>query len=102
MAQGKKIYFLLDFHLGVPDHERSLEREKRIVQFLELAAQDAEEIHVLGDLFDMWFEYREVVPRGHVRLLGKLAELTDRGLPVYVYIGNHDMWIFDYLPKETG
>lgn len=102
MQPGKKIYFLSDFHLGVPDHATSLDRERRIVRFLQLAAREAEEIHILGDLFDMWFEYREVVPRGFVRLLGTLAALTDQGLPVHLYIGNHDMWIFDYLPKETG
>ena len=102
MRPGQKIYFLSDFHLGVPDHASSLSREKRIVTFLSEAEKDAAEIHILGDLFDMWFEYREVVPRGFVRLLGKLAELSDRGIPVHVYIGNHDMWIFDYLPQETG
>ena len=99
---GEKIYFLSDFHLGVPDHASSLAREKRIVAFLSEVEKDAAEIHILGDLFDMWFEYREVVPRGFVRLLGKIAEITDRGIPVHLYIGNHDMWIFDYLPKETG
>lgn len=102
MDPDRKIYFLSDFHLGVPDHAASLLREKRIVAFLEEASKDAAEIHILGDLFDMWFEYREVVPRGFVRLLGKLAELHDRGLPVHLYIGNHDMWMFDYLPRETG
>jgi UDP-2,3-diacylglucosamine hydrolase len=102
MKSGERIYFLSDFHLGVPDHASSLSREKRIVAFLNEAEKDAAEIHILGDLFDMWFEYREVVPRGFVRLLGKIAEITDRGIPVHLYIGNHDMWIFDYLPKETG
>lgn len=102
MQPGKKVFFLSDFHLGIPDHARSLEREKRVVHFLELAKAEAEEIHIVGDIFDMWFEYRKVVPRGFVRLLGKLAELTDAGIPVHVYIGNHDMWMFDYLPKETG
>ncbi len=102
MRTGQKIYFLSDFHLGVPDHASSLAREKRIVAFLNEAEKDAAEIHILGDLFDMWFEYREVVPRGFVRLLGKMAEITDRGIPLHLYIGNHDMWIFDYLPKETG
>jgi UDP-2,3-diacylglucosamine hydrolase len=102
MPPGQKIYFLSDFHLGVPDHARSLEREKRIVHFLRLASVDATEIHILGDIFDMWFEYKEVVPRGFVRLLGTMAELTDRGIPVHVHIGNHDMWMFDYLPKEVG
>ncbi|HQV39501.1 MAG: UDP-2,3-diacylglucosamine diphosphatase [Flavobacteriales bacterium] len=97
-----KIYFLSDFHLGVPDHASSVAREKRIVRFLEQAALDATEMHILGDLFDMWFEYKQVVPRGFTRLLGKLAELHDRGIPVHIHIGNHDMWAFDYLPKETG
>lgn len=102
MQSGKKIFFLSDFHLGVPDHASSLQREKRIVAFLQEAAKEAEEVHILGDLFDMWFEYRKVVPRGFVRLLGTIAELGDRGIAVHLYIGNHDMWIFDYLPKETG
>ena len=102
MPGGQKIYFLSDFHLGVPDRTSSIAREKRIVRFLEEAAKDATEIHILGDLFDMWFEYRQVVPRGFTRLLGKLSELHDRGIPVHIHIGNHDMWAFDYLPKETG
>jgi UDP-2,3-diacylglucosamine hydrolase len=99
---GQRIHFLGDFHLGVPDATSSLEREKRIVAFLDAAAADAAEIHLLGDLFDFWFEWKRAVPRGHVRLLGKLAELTDRGIPVHLFIGNHDMWIFDYVPQETG
>jgi len=97
-----RIYFLGDFHLGVPDAASSLAREKRIVAFLDEAAKDATGIVLMGDLFDFWFEWRKAVPRGHVRLLGKLAELTDRGIPVHLFIGNHDMWIFDYVPKETG
>jgi len=105
MQPGRKIYFLSDFHLGAPDAESSLVREKRITAFLDEAAKDAAEIILLGDLgdlFDFWFEWKKAVPRGFTRLLGKLAELTDRGLPVHLFIGNHDMWIFDYLPKETG
>lgn len=98
----KKVYFLSDFHLGVPDHASSLVRERRIVRFLDLAARDAEEIHVLGDMFDMWFEWSKAVPRGYTRLLGRLGELHDRGIPVHLYVGNHDMWVFDYLPEETG
>lgn len=98
----KKIYFLSDFHLGVPDHASSLQRERRIVKFLDLAAQDAEEIHVLGDMFDMWFEWKKAVPPGYVRLLGKLAELHDRGIVLHLYVGNHDMWIFEHVPRETG
>jgi UDP-2,3-diacylglucosamine hydrolase len=102
MRPGQQIHFLSDFHLGVPDSASSLAREKRICAFLDEAAKDAAEIMLLGDLFDFWFEYKRAVPRGHVRLLGKLAELTDRGIPVHLFIGNHDMWIFDYVPQETG
>jgi UDP-2,3-diacylglucosamine hydrolase len=97
-----KIYFASDFHLGVPDKDSSLDREKRIVRWLTEVSKDADEIFLLGDLFDFWFEYKQVVPRGFTRLLGKLSELTDRGIPVHVFTGNHDMWIFDYLPSETG
>lgn len=102
MQDGKKIYFLSDFHLGVPDAAASLVREKRIVAFLDEAAKDAEEILLLGDLFDMWFEWSKAVPRGHVRLLGKLAEIADKGIPLHLFVGNHDMWIFDYIPSEVG
>lgn len=102
MMNGPKIYFISDFHLGIPDAASSLAREKRIVAFLKEAAKDADEIHLLGDLFDFWFEYARAVPRGHVRLLGALAEITDGGIPVHLFIGNHDMWIFDYVPSETG
>lgn len=102
MRPGQRIHFLSDFHLGVPDTASSLERERRICAFLDEAAKDAAEIHLLGDLFDFWFEWRRAVPRGHVRLLGKMAELTDRGIPVHLHLGNHDMWIFDYVPGETG
>lgn len=102
MEKKKKVYFASDFHLGVPDYDSSLEREKRVVRWLNEVSKDADEIYLLGDIFDFWFEYKSVVPRGFTRLLGKLAELTDSGLPIHVFIGNHDMWIFDYLPKETG
>lgn len=99
---GKKIYFLSDFHLGVPDHASSLEREKRIVAFLDQAKQDAAMIFVVGDLFDFWFEYRTVVPKGYVRILGKLAEITDSGIPVHFFVGNHDMWMSGYFEKELN
>jgi UDP-2,3-diacylglucosamine hydrolase len=103
MAEGdKKIYLASDFHLGAPDYESSLVREKKIVSWLEHIEDSASEIFLVGDIFDFWFEYKRAVPRGFVRLLGKLADLTDKGIPVYVFTGNHDMWIFDYLPKETG
>jgi UDP-2,3-diacylglucosamine hydrolase len=99
---GKKIYFASDFHLGAPNKEQSLVREKKIVQWLENARKDAEEIYLVGDIFDFWFEYKTVVPRGYTRLLGKISEITDSGIPVHVFTGNHDMWIFDYLPQECG
>ena len=99
---NKKIYFLSDFHLGVPDAAASLEREKRIVTFLEEIRNDAAVIFIVGDMFDFWYEYRTVVPRGYVRLLGKLAEITDSGIPVHFFVGNHDMWMKDYLQKELN
>ena len=102
MKEGKKIYFASDFHLGVPDYEKSLQREKRIVRWLDEIKTDAEEIFLLGDMFDFWFEYKRSVPKGYVRLLGKLAEISDSGISVHVFTGNHDMWIFDYLPKELN
>lgn len=102
MEAGKKIYFASDFHLGTPSFEASLEREKLIVRWLEEKRHDAAEIFLVGDVFDMWFEYKHAVPRGHTRLLGKIAEITDSGIPVHWFTGNHDMWIFDYLPQELG
>lgn len=95
-----KIYFLSDFHLGAPDYARSLEREKRIVQFLDEIRDDAAEIFIVGDMFDFWYEYRQVVPKGYVRLLGKLAELSDAGIPLHFFVGNHDMWMRDYFQQE--
>ena len=99
---ANKIYFLSDFHLGVPDHAGSLEREKIIVQFLEEIRADAEEIFLVGDLFDFWYEYKKVVPKGYVRLLGKLAELTDAGIKIHLFVGNHDMWMRDYFTRELN
>lgn len=100
---GKKnIYFASDFHLGVPDYERSLEREKKVVQWLDEIKSDAKEIYLVGDVFDFWFEYSTAVPKGFVRLIGKLAELADSGIKIHLFTGNHDMWMFDYLPKEIG
>ncbi|MBK7429488.1 MAG: UDP-2,3-diacylglucosamine diphosphatase [Bacteroidia bacterium] len=102
MKTGKKIYFASDFHLGVPTYEKSLEREHRIVRWLDSIRNDAEELYLLGDVFDFWFEYKTVVPRGYVRLLGKLAELSDSGIKIHYFTGNHDMWTFDYLEKELN
>ena len=97
-----KIYFLSDFHLGAPDRERSLTREKKVVEFLDKIKSDASEIFILGDLFDFWFEYSRVVPKGFVRILGKLAEITDKGIPVHFFVGNHDMWMKSYFQEELN
>ena len=102
LPPNKKVYFLSDFHLGVPTPEKSLEREKIIVQFLNEARQDAHTVFIVGDMFDFWFEYRKVVPKGHVRLLGKLAELSDAGIRLHFFVGNHDMWMKDYLKTELA
>lgn len=98
----KKIYFASDFHLGVPDHETSLIREKQIIAWLDEIKEDAHSIYLLGDIFDFWFEYKYTIPKGYIRLQGKLAELRDAGIPITFFTGNHDMWMFDYFPKELG
>jgi UDP-2,3-diacylglucosamine hydrolase len=102
MTAPKKIYFLSDFHLGAPDAASSLERERKIVAFLEDIKHDAAIIFIVGDMFDFWYEYRKVVPKGHVRLLGKLAELTDSGISIHFFVGNHDMWMNDYFSEELN
>jgi len=102
LPEGKKIYFLSDFHLGAPDYKQSRIREDRIVRFLEKARGDAGAIFIVGDLFDFWYEYKSVVPKGYVRLLGKLAQITDSGIPVYFFTGNHDMWMDGYFEKELS
>jgi len=99
---AKKIYFLSDFHLGAPDRASSLVREKKICAFLEQKADDIDMLFLLGDLFDFWYEYRDVVPKGYTRILGKLAELTDRGIPVHFFVGNHDMWMRGYFERELN
>jgi UDP-2,3-diacylglucosamine hydrolase len=101
-VSDKKTYFASDQHLGIPDHARSLEREKRFVRWLDEVKHDAGTIYLLGDLFDFWYEYGTAVPKGYVRVLGKLAELTDAGIKIEAFIGNHDMWMFGYFEKELG
>ena len=101
-VNATKIYFLSDFHLGAPDAASSLEREKRICRFLDIANKDAHTIFIVGDLFDFWFEYSKVVPKGYVRILGKLAELTDSGIAVHFFVGNHDMWMSTYFQNELN
>ncbi len=99
---GKKIYFASDAHLGARFHQDPLEIEKRLVRWLDSIKDEAAAIWFLGDMFDYWYEYKYVVPKGHVRFLGKLAELSDRGIEIHFFIGNHDIWMFDYLPTEIG
>lgn len=99
-SEDHKIYFASDFHLGVPDNASSLQREKKIVRWLDSIQHDLGELFLMGDLFDFWFEYKKVVPKGFTRLLGKLAFLADKGVPVHIFKGNHDLWMKDYLPSE--
>jgi len=101
-VERKNIYFASDFHLGAPNYDESLLREKRIVAWLDEIEPTAKEIFLVGDIFDFWFEYKHAIPKGFVRLQGKIAQMTDSGIPVHIFTGNHDMWIFDYLPKELG
>lgn len=121
---GKKIYFLSDVHLGSAYHKKNVDKhqiialpntkikkdeffpqhevERKLCRWFDMVKQDAEAIYLLGDIFDYWFEYKNVVPRGFVRVLGKIAELTDSGIEVHFFIGNHDIWVTDYLQKECG
>ncbi len=98
----KKTYFISDFHLGIPNLEESLIREKRIISFLNAIKNNCHELYIVGDIFDFWFEYKTVVPKGFVRLLAKLAEFVDDGILVHVFHGNHDLWQFGYLENEIG
>ncbi len=102
LPKDKKVYFASDFHLGVPDAQSSRLRESKIIEWLDFVQSDASTIMLLGDLFDTWFEYKEVVPRGHIRLLGKLAEIADKGIQIIIFTGNHDFWMKDYFQKEIG
>jgi len=102
LTQTKKIYFASDFHLGLPTGVPPVEREKKVVEWLNRVAPDAKEIYLLGDIFDYWWEYKLVVPRGFTRFLGTVASITDSGIPVHFFTGNHDMWVGDYLSTECG
>ncbi|MDX1331559.1 MAG: UDP-2,3-diacylglucosamine diphosphatase [Robiginitalea sp.] len=102
VPSGKKIYFASDNHLGAPNTAQSLPREKKFVRWLDQIKEDAAALFLLGDLFDFWFEYNYVVPRGFTRTLGKLAELTDSGIPVYYFVGNHDLWMRGYFEEELN
>lgn len=100
LKQGRKVFFISDVHLGTPDFESSRARENKLMQWFEQKESQAAAFYILGDLFDFWFEYSEVVPKGFVRILGKLAALRDKGIPVYFFTGNHDLWMFGYFEKE--
>ena len=102
MKVAKKIFFLSDAHLGFPNRLDSLERERKLVLFLDQITEEAEAIYLLGDMFDFWYEYKSVVPRGYIRILGKLAALADRGVDIHYFTGNHDVWAFKYLEQEIG
>jgi UDP-2,3-diacylglucosamine hydrolase len=102
LETGKKVYFLSDFHLGAPNDTESRKREDRLVRFLQDARKDAGIIFIVGDIFDFWFEYKTVVPKGFVRILGTLAQLADEGIQLHIFTGNHDLWMQDYLSKELN
>jgi UDP-2,3-diacylglucosamine hydrolase len=99
---NRKAYFASDMHLGLYPYDRSKEREKILVQWLDNISKDADQLFLLGDIFDFWYEYRKVAPRGFVRFLGKLASLSDNGVKIHYFTGNHDVWVYDYLPSEIG
>ncbi len=102
LPKGKKVYFSSDNHLGAPTKEASSIREHKFVQWLDEVKEDAAAIFLLGDLFDFWFEYKTVVPKGFVRVLGKLAEISDSGIPIYFFVGNHDLWMDSYFQEELN
>lgn len=102
LTDGKKIYFASDNHLGAPSAAESLPREKKFVSWLDTIKDSAAAVFLLGDLFDFWFEYKKVVPKGFTRTLGKLAEITDMGIPVFYFVGNHDLWMNGYFEKELN
>lgn len=102
MAIRDRIYFASDFHLGAHPRSTTKEREARIVSWLDHIKADAAELYLMGDVFDFWFEYATVVPKGYIRFLGKLAELADGGVKITLFKGNHDMWMFSYLEDELA
>lgn len=98
----KKIFFASDFHLGVPNLAESRERERCLIRWMNQIETECEALYLVGDVFDFWFEYKKAIPKGHVRLLGKLAEWTDAGIPIHFFTGNHDIWMFKYFEEELG
>ncbi|MDR3681317.1 MAG: UDP-2,3-diacylglucosamine diphosphatase [Flavipsychrobacter sp.] len=102
LPHGKKIYFASDFHFGIPNHAASIARERRVCNWLDQVSKDAAQIYLVGDMFDTWFEYKNVVPKGYTRFLGKLAALTDAGMHIEAFTGNHDLWMKDYFITELN
>jgi len=102
LSERGKIYFISDIHLGLYPEEKSLVRERLLVEWLDSIKNDASELYLLGDIFDFWHEYKHVVPRGFTRFLGKIAELADKGIRLHYFTGNHDIWVYNYLPAEVG
>jgi UDP-2,3-diacylglucosamine hydrolase len=102
LIEKGKIYFISDVHLGAPALSNNHQREMLFAQWLDDINNDVQELYLMGDIFDFWWEYKKVVPRGFTRILGRIANLTDRGIPVHFFPGNHDLWVFDYLPSELG
>ncbi|MFC3561495.1 UDP-2,3-diacylglucosamine diphosphatase [Pedobacter jamesrossensis] len=99
---SKNIYFASDFHLGAPNYAESRAREKRILSWLNFIEPNCAELFLMGDIFDFWFEYEKVIPKGFIRLQGKLAQMADSGIKIYFFKGNHDMWVRDYFTEEIG
>lgn len=102
MSRKGKIYFISDVHLGAPALRNNRERELLFARWLDEIKYDVDELYLMGDIFDFWYEYKKVVPRGFTRIMGRIADLTDRGIPVHFFTGNHDLWVYDYLPAELG
>jgi len=102
LKETGKIFFASDFHLGLKAGGDPAEREKKVVKWLKTIAPDAREIYLVGDIFDFWWEYKLVVPKGFTRFLGTVSSITDSGIPVHFFTGNHDMWVRDYLSDECG
>lgn len=102
MSEKGLIYFVSDVHLGAPALKNNRERELLFAQWLDEIKYNVAELYLMGDIFDFWFEYKKVIPRGFSRILGRLADIADSGVPVHIFAGNHDLWLKDYLAEELG
>ena len=102
LNNNKKAYFASDFHLGAPNKIESRNRESQIIGWLDHIKKDAQVVFLVGDIFDFWYEYRKVIPKGFIRIQGKIAELVDQGIEIYFFLGNHDMWMKNYFTEEIG